>query len=72
MARTAEEQREAIEAVRRKNILEHQMREERERGAQGDREQGSEAPQTQEGVGEETQEGVTSSVEMAPAVGNLS
>ncbi|QNP95426.1 YALIA101S09e01992g1_1 [Yarrowia lipolytica] len=72
VARTAEEQREAIEAVRRKNILEHQMREERERGAQGDREQGSEAPQTQEGVGEETQEGVTSSVEMAPAVGNLS
>ncbi|KAG5356345.1 hypothetical protein CJU89_6073 [Yarrowia sp. B02] len=36
VARTAEEQREAIEAVRRKNILEHQMREEREREARGE------------------------------------
>lgn len=38
VARTAEEQREAIEAVRRKNILEHQMREEREREARGGKE----------------------------------
>ncbi|KAG5361721.1 hypothetical protein CJU90_3129 [Yarrowia sp. C11] len=74
VARTAEEQREAIEAVRRKNILEHQMREEREREARGEREEGEEEFNSEERADEEAPDGVAPSVEVevaAPAVGNL-
>lgn len=82
VARTAEEQREAIEAVRRKNILEHQMREEREREARGEREEGADGAEGEVVAAQEeaeeaipAQEGVAAAAqvtqEAAPAVGNL-